>query len=233
VGGSATPTGPGGPGASPSPTPVASVAGPTSAAGGSLPVGPFVVKDVEAPAGTPFITVTIPAPGWKSIPSFGGLEKGPDGDPPQSAILLWAWPAGTEFDVYGDPCQWDSTRPDNPATTVDEIAAALAAQEARDASDPVDVTFGGSGGYPGKNITLHVPIDAAFEDCDDGTFASYGVAGDPHPNRMHQGPGQVDELWILNVNTAFVFIDVMYRADTPAAVIDEMRMIAESAAFAS
>ena len=94
------------------------------------------------------------------------------------------------------------------------------------------MTFGGPGGYPGKKVTLHVPNDAVFEDCDDDTFASYGVAGNPSPNRTQQGPGQVDELWILNVNQAFVFIDVMYRPDTPAALIDEMRTIAESAAFA-
>jgi hypothetical protein len=56
------------------------------------------------------------------------------------------------------------------------------------------------------------------------------VAGS-NPSRTHQGPGQVDELWILNVNQAVVIIDAMYRADTPAELIDEMRTIAESATF--
>ena len=51
------------------------------------------------------------------------------------------------------------------------------------------------------------------------------------PSRTHQGPGQIDELWILNVNGAVTIIDVMYRPDTPAALIDEMRAIAESADF--
>ena len=58
-----------------------------------------------------------------------------------------------------------STMPDTPATTVDEFVAALAAQASRDASAPVDVTVGG---YAGKTITLHVPDDAAFDDCDEG-----------------------------------------------------------------
>ena len=214
----------GGPAVVASPTPAS--AEPTTAAGG-LPKGPFIVIDNEAMADTPQITVTIPSSGWVSLPSFGGIQKGEDEDPPQSAMLLWAWPVGTGLDVYGNPCQWTSTKPETPATTIDEIAAALAAQESRDASDPVDVNVNG---YTGKKITLHVPDDAVDDNCDQGTFASYGVAGS-YPSRTHQGPGQVDELWILNVNQAVVIIDAMYRADTPAELIDEMRTIAESANF--
>ena len=132
----------------PTPTPVPSLAEPSSSPDAFLPEGPFLVEDEGAPADAPRITVTIPAPGWASIPDFGGLTKGPDNaELPQSAMLLWAWPVGTEFDVYGDPCQWKSTRPDTPAATVDEIAAALAAQASRDASAPVDVTING---YVGK-----------------------------------------------------------------------------------
>ena len=144
-------------------------------------------------------------------------------------MLLWATPLGTGYDVYGDPCQWKSTKPDSPATTADVIAAALAAQPSRDASEPVDVKLGT--GYSGKKITLHVPSDVVFADCDEATYASYGHAGVSNPSRTHQGPGQIDELWILNVNGAVTIIDAMYRPDTPAAVIDEMRAIAESADF--
>ncbi len=211
----------------PTPTPVPTPS-PSTSADAFLPEGPFTVVDEGALADTPFIFVTIPAPGWTSLPDFGGLTKGPDADPPQSAMLLWAWPMGTAFDVYGDPCHWKSTTPDTPATTVDEIAAALAAQASRDASDPVDVNISG---YVGKKVTLHVPTDAVFEDCDDGSFASYGTAGTSTPNRTHQGPGQIDEIWILNVNGAVAILDVMYRADTPAALIEELRAIAESADF--
>ena len=122
---------------------------------------------------------------------------------------------------------WKSTKPETPATTVDEIATALAAQASRDGSEPVDVNVNG---YTGKKVTLHVPDDAVDDNCDQGTFASYGVAGS-NPSRTHQGPGQVDELWILNVNQLSSIIDAMYRADTPAELIEEMRTIAESATF--
>jgi hypothetical protein len=221
------PVSPGGPGATPDRTDTAL---PTSAPVATLPLGPYLVKDTGAFPNTPSITVTIPAPGWAPLPAYGGLTKGPDTDPPQAAMLLWAFPARTGLDVYGDPCQWKSTTPDKPATTVEEIAAALAAQQGRDASVPVDVTV--TSGAPGKLVRLHVPNDAVFADCDDGVFATYGIAGTMAPNRSQQAPGQVDELWILNVNDTVVIIDAMYRADTPAALIDEMRAIAESARFA-
>ncbi len=214
---------------SPTATAVPSSAAPSSAAVGGLPEGPFAVQ--EAVDGMPPITVTIPASGWTFDPEFDVLGKGVEvADLPEAAILLWAYPAGTGFDVYGDPCQWKSTVPDAPATTVGDFATALAAQPSRDGSNPVDVTVGG---YAGKSLTLHVPGDAVFEDCDDGNFTSYGVAtdGGTEPSRWQQGPGQIDELWILDVNGATVVLDATYRVDTPAELIEELRAIAESATF--
>jgi hypothetical protein len=205
---------------------------PSASVAGGLPMGPFTIQDAEAVDNAPRMAVTIPASGWTALPAFGGLSKGEDDDPPQAGVLAWAWPAGTGLYVYGDPCRWQSTAPGTPATTVDEFAAALAAQPSRDASAPVDVTVGG---YPGKSITLHVPNDAptraeAFKDCDQDTFASYGIQPN-EPSRYHQGPGQVDELWIVDVNGALAVIDAMHRADTPTELIEEMRAIAESATF--
>jgi hypothetical protein len=204
------------------------IASPSGAALGGLPEGPFVVETGE---GLPPITATIPGPGWTFDAAFDILGKGVDVENlPEASILLWAYPVGTGFDVYGDPCQWKSTPPDAPATTVDDFAEALAAQPSRDGSEPVDVTVGG---YAGKSLTLHVPSDAVFEDCDDGNFTSYGVAIDAgtEPSRWHQGPGQIDELWILDVGGTTVVLDAMYRSDTSAELIEELRAIATSATF--
>ena len=209
-------------------------AAPSPTADGGLPEGPFTIVDEGAKNSPVRTTVTIPAPGWISLPEIGGLLKGEDADPPEASLLAWSWPAGDPFYVYGDPCQWKSTTPDTPATTVDEIVAALAAQASRAASTPVDVTVGGNAG---KAITLHVPNDAptraeAFKDCDGDKFASYGLKfSQGGPYRYHQGPGQIDELWILDVGGAIVIIDAMYRPNTPAELVDELRAIAESATF--
>jgi hypothetical protein len=210
--------------ASASPVPSV-VSSPTTAPG--LPEGAFLA--VEASDGMPSITVTIPSSGWSFDPEFAALGKGDEvQNLPEAAILLWPYAAGTGFDVYGDPCQWKSTKPGTPATTVDDFAAALAAQPSRDASTPVDVTVGG---YAGKHVTLHVPDDLVEADCDEGNFASYGVTGDAGPSRYHQGPSQIDELWILDVDGVITVLDAMYRPDTPAELIDELRAVAESAAF--
>ena len=204
-----------------------SAAEPTPSDAGFLREGPFLVQDAEALPDTPRITVTIPGPGWTALPEFGGLNHLPDTDPP-TAMLLWAWPAGTTFQVFEDPCHW-ATNGRIDAHSVDELAAALASQPLRDASEPEDVRIGA---HDGKHLTLHVPDDwsPTSNDCDQQNFASYAVDGGD-PSRYHQGANQIDELWILDVDGQIAIIDVMYRPDTAAEVIDEMRSMAASVTF--
>jgi hypothetical protein len=190
----------------------------------------FVLWAGDAPGEVP-ITVTLPASGWSGDQTAGVLEKGRNGgDPPDGAGMIVF---EGDLYVYGDPCHWSTTRPDTPATTVDELVAALSAQASRNATAPLDVTVGG---YAGKSITLHVPDDAAFSsgdftDCDQGRFATFGSDAEPGPARFAQGPGQIDELWILDVNGVQVIIDTGYYALTPAEVVGEIRAIVESATF--
>lgn len=208
---------PGGIGTTASPTP-------TTTPDTVLRAGPYTL---EGPEGPP-IRVSIPASGWSVLSDFDAIAKGDEVDGvPDATILLWAWDAGTGFYVYGDPCRWQSTTPETPVTSVDEIAAALASQASRDASEPVDVTVGG---YAGKAITLHVPADANFNECEDGQFGTFGTKPDALA-RYQQGPGQTDELWILDVDGAIVTLDATYGPDTPTDLIEEMRSIVESATF--
>jgi hypothetical protein len=210
-----------------------SEAAPSAGADGSLPVGPFLWFDPAAPLDPqddgPPITVTIPASGWTFTDS-SILWKGDEVDNLPESAFLWT---STTYGVlvYGDPCHWEDSKPETPATTADEVVAALAAQPSRDATDPVDVTIGG---YPAHRITLHVPDDAVFTDCDGGhggDFASFTLEGSDGPWREHQGPGQIDTFWVVDVDGAIVIINGMYRPDTSAERIEEMRSIAESATF--
>lgn len=220
-GGQATPT------PEVTPTPAASSIQPTPTAQAGLPEGPFELAWNDMPDGAPRITVTIPAPGWNN-PGNGALEKGEEMDNlPEAALLPFSDPAGSPFYVYADPCRMESTKPETPATTVEEIVAALVAQASRDASEPEDVTVGG---YPGQVITLHVPGDINAGACEGGRFASFGI-GQDELARYHQGPGQIDELWIVDVEGSVVILDTMYRPNTPAELIDELRAIAASATF--
>lgn len=224
------------PTATPQPT---ATSEPTATPAAGLPEGPFLIFDPTIqPApydDAPPITVTISGPGWEHVPENGLVAKGDtNADPPEStgAFLLTGDSGADTFYVYGDPCHWESTTPETPATTVDEIAEALAAQATRDATAPVDVTLGG---YSGKFLTLTVPMIAptreeAFTDCDQETFATYGITPE-EPNRYQQGPGQVDEIWILEVEDQIVILDAAYSPATPAALVDEIRAMAESATF--
>ncbi len=222
----------------PEPTPL-----PSAAAG--LTQGPYLITGTDgANDGGPVqITVDIATPGWEELLQFDALTKGDDGlDAPETvgaALIGWAWPVGTEFHVYGDPCQWSSTIPETPATTPDEIAAALEAQAQVDATAPIDVTVGG---YTGKAITLTVPMsyevpgatrEEKFADCTGSEFAYYGIEGDEGTLVMRnaQGPGQVDELWILDVDGSIVILNAVHSPATPADLVEELRAMAESATF--
>jgi hypothetical protein len=220
----------GAPSATPSATaePSPSVAAPSSTPEGFLPEGPHILMSGESVDGMPPlpITVTIPAPNWYGEPGGGILVKNDNPDAPAGAGMIVF--TGDLF-VFGDPCRWSTTRPDTPATTVDELVAALAAQASRDASEPVVITVGG---YAGKSITLHVPDEAVFSECDRGTFGSWGVPGpDLTPFRYHQDPGQIDELWIVDVDGELAVIDTGYYEGTPQIVRDELAAIVDSMTF--
>ncbi len=223
----------------PTATPLPSVAGPSTAIGG-LPEGPFLINGTDGPVQ---VTVDIAASGWQALDGLDAVSKDDDSlDPPETvgaALLAWAWPAGTGFNVYGDPCHWSTTISETPATTPDEIAVALAAQASSDPTAPMDVTVGG---HAGKAITLHVPMsydipgasrEEQFADCDQSVFGFYAAEGDTEPTRNAQGAGQIDELWILDVDGTIVILDAAYSPATPVDLVDEMRTLAESATFAA
>jgi hypothetical protein len=209
---------------------------PSQFAGGEPSVGPFAIND-----GDLRVTVDLASRGWTADPSLDYMHKNDDGlDAPETvgaALIAWTWPAGTGFNVYQDPCHWKTTIPKNPATTPDQIAAAFATQASTAASAPVDVTVGG---YAGKAVTLHVPMsfhipdagrEEEFADCDANVFAFYGIEGEKGEARNAQGPGQIDELWILDVEGSIVILDAAFSPATPADLVEETRTLAESATF--
>src|SRR5687768_2270215 len=217
-----TATTPPAPIATPRPTATPPPPDPTPAA---LPEGPFVlVYEMLFGVRT---TVTVPAADWHGMQYYTGLEKHGRVGPPDGAKLVVY--GGTRL-VYGDPCAWESTRPDNPAASLDELVAALSAQASRNATAAEDVTVGG---HPGKKLTLHVPEDAVFADCDGGEFRTLMEVStsDEETPHIQQFAGQISEVWVVDVDGTHVFFDAGYFAATPAEDVDEMRAIVKSATF--
>jgi len=217
--------------ASPTAKPSVAIASPSTAAVGGIPEGPFVLTDGQRNelAKGLGLTVTISAPGWFGNPGEGTLVKNENADAPDGAGMI-VFAGGDGWSVPKDPCNWVTTTPKTRSTTVDELVAALGAQGSRDASAPADITLGG---HAGKSITLHVPDDAVFARCDQGKFCTLALQlnGTLDCYRYHQGPGQVDNLWIVDVNGELVVIDWGNYKGTPAEHIAELQAIVESVRF--
>jgi hypothetical protein len=177
---------------------------------------------------SPRVLVTVPA-GW-----YGGgfgVSKGGSIDPPGGAgVLFWGGP----FNVYDDPCHWSTSLPGSPTgPTVGDLAGALAARQTRDATPATDVTVDGFGG---KALQLTVSADLGFDtvdgfaDCDEGGFRSW-ISPDGNTFREHQGPGQHDQLWIVDVHGIRVVVDATFYDGTPAADKGEIQAILDSIRF--
>jgi hypothetical protein len=218
----------GGPGEEP--TPSATAAPSTEPTPGGLPEGPHMILTGQADDPTDTIsslTVTIPAPGWYGEVGGGILAKNEQYEPPDGAGMIVF--VQREYIVYGDACHWETTVPDAPVTTVDEFVAALSSQASRDASEPADVTLGG---YAGKSITLEVPDDVDFTECDAGYGGSWDCGGDGmHPCGYHSGAGEIDTVYILDVDGLIIAWNTNYYAETPAEDVAELEAIVQSASF--
>ncbi len=123
--------------------------------------------------------------------------------------------------VYTGGCHWQGTAQTPPVgPTVDDLAAALSAQNGPGASPPTDVTVGGR---PGKKVELQIPAAIDVSTCDsDGDFAIFG--------RWYSGPdgtsgaqpythtnGQHDTVYIVDVDGTRQVIDAWYPTSASAA----------------
>ena len=146
------------------------------------------------------ITLTVPQ-GWEPF-EVGVLH----GDGSTHMGLLFETVNG----VYSDPCR-SSEGFIHVGPTVGDLATALARQPRRHGSAPVAV---GLDGYSGEYVELTVPKNIDFASCDGGTFHSWEGSGG---ERKQQGPGQHDELWILDVDGTRLVIDATYMPGTTEA----------------
>jgi hypothetical protein len=145
----------------------------------------------------PGILITLPE-GWHHLDGWALYRGSLD----EATVAVQFWDVGL---VYGHPCQWQGTLSD-PGPSVADLADALVGIPLRDATQPVDVVLDGR---TGAYLEWSVPADIDFMACDtdgpDHYFESWTGGNDG--DRYHQGPGQVDRLWILDVDGARLVID--------------------------
>ena len=128
-----------------------------------------------------------------------------------------------------------------PGPTVDDLAAALVDIPLRNASQPIDVTLDGYAGKLRRVERAHGRRDGRAGQLrrlrhGDGRrhfFESW--IGDPSGwggDRYHQGPGQVDRLWILDVDGVRFVIDAALGClRQPAEEREELLDVVESIQF--
>lgn len=147
------------------------------------------------------LTVTLP-PGWEADASAATL---PASDGTQLTISAWAPTA-----VYADPCQWQGTELE-AGTTATEVAAALAAQPMRQAREATVQL----GDVVAHRVFMSVPDRIDFATCDSGEFRSW-VGASGAEARSQSGPGETDEVYVLDVAGQAVVLDASYFRATTA-----------------
>jgi hypothetical protein len=82
-------------------------------------------------------------------------------------------------------------------------------------------------GFAGTLVRMNVPTDIDFADCDGGRLQRWN---NPAGNnlRYHQGPGQRDDVYVLDVDGTRVVLGVAYYPDLPQADLDEIESIVQS-----
>jgi hypothetical protein len=150
----------------------------------------FTVGDPEIE-----LVVTLP-PGWQADASAATL---PASDGTELTISAWVVTA-----VYADPCQWQGTDQEVGPTAA-ELVAALSSQPTRQARDAtVQVA-----GLVAHRVFMSVPETVDFATCDDGEFRSW-IGSSAGEVRVQQGPGETDEVYVLEVAGTAVLLDASY-----------------------
>ena len=217
----------------PTPEPTATVeptAQPTPTPEGLLPEGTHLILDGavdESQVDIPSITVTIPASGWYGEVGGGILTKEDDpGSPDGAGMIVFSQ---HEYIVYGDACHWESSVPEAPVNTVDELVDALSSQASRDASEPTDIYLSG---HAGTSITLQAPDDLDVSECDPGYGGSWDCGGvGTEPCGYTSGSGEIETVYIVDVDGVIVAWVTGHHPGTPPDVVAERDAIVQSAIF--
>jgi hypothetical protein len=179
-------------------------------------------------ADLPTIEITLPD-GWFNFNGWA-VHKGRK----PNTVFVTFWDVD---DVYPTPCNWKYKPMVDPGPSVDGLASALATQPLRNATSPTDVVLGG---FRGKYLQWSVPSDIAFDEahaddalfpnCDEATFQSWtarGWAGD----RYQQKPGQVDWIWILDLDGQRLVVDASHLPGATRSDRAELEQVVNSIRF--
>ena len=137
--------------------------------------------------------------GWDATEGF--VIKGDDDDVPPTFMRLGS---SVVANIYSEPCQ-DNLLDPPLGPTVDDLATAFADAWGTNATTPTEVTLDG---FVGKQMVLTVPADVDFADCVTERYMAWRDTGGG--DRWYQGPGQIQESWIVDVEGERLLIEASY-----------------------
>ena len=159
------------------------------------------------------IEVTVPA-GWEALVDFHLIYPS---NAEAGVVLGW-----TNFHtgLNSNPCLQEShVFPDIPVgPTVDDFVGAVTAHPELDVTEPTNVELGG---YSGRFFSLTGPSD--ISDCDNWRPWD--------PGFFAQGPDNIWDVWVIDVDGFRVLIVNQYFPDTSEDIQTDLRDIVESIRF--
>jgi hypothetical protein len=188
-----------------------------SSASGPLEPGTYVVSTLDPGFDASHqITITVPD-GYEGFEGFAVGRRLGSGET-QTGVS--AWVVGN---VYDDPCHRGAT-PLDPTVVppVESLVAALANQRGVHTSTPTDIRIDG---YTGRYLERTVPAGTRLTDCDGNEFRTWL---DTDGGARYTLPGQIDLLWIVDVDGVPLVIDAAIRSPRWAHVRAELIQIVES-----
>jgi len=172
------------------------------------------------------IDVTVPSADWEADLEFLLIAPSLQStDAPDGAALVMGW-TNQWVGLNSDPCIPIGTPnghvlPDTPVgPTVDDFVDAVLANPSLDVTEPTEASLGD---HHGRFFTLTAPSD--LSGCDNWR---------PWDPGFHaQGPDNVWDVWVMDVDGFRVLIVADYFPGTPAEVRTDLRAMAESIEFAA
>jgi hypothetical protein len=163
---------------------------------------------------TPRIFVTLPA-GWTPDDGWGIGKEG-------VGFMTFSRPDR----VFLDACQSSSGFHAGPMTTLDGLVAALSEQGGwTEVTALSDISVDG---YVGKAFQRTAP--AEFTGCST-SFAPFRSWENDNPNGLgwsYYEPGEIETLWVLDVNSATIILNTRVSAGQPTAAHAEMAALLDS-----
>lgn len=176
---------------------------------------PTVIVPWGGPGPRAHLTLTLPD-GWEANDGF--VRKGDAEDRPSFVRLG----SSVVANIYSEPCR--DTLLDPPVgPTVDDLVMAFADAWGTGATTPTEATLDG---YTGKQMILTVPADVDFGDCVTGRYMAWRDAGGG--DRWFQGPGQIQESWIVDVDGERLLIEASYFPEISAENRAELQQVIDS-----